>query len=124
MNKHIIPICSLCELEFHEVGAAVRHTMRKYGMNGEISFSHGYCLRHFTKLMQEYGYTHEEIMARVDKAKTDINLVPDLEQRLDLVQWWSMGIFIEEQRQEYLQSIQKTNTFLTERFKTLAGIHS
>ena len=123
MTKHIIPVCVNCEKEFHEAGAGIRHAARKYGLTGgEITFSHGFCLRHYEKVMIDYGYSQEDIKINLMNARNDANLPPDLEDRPDLVYLWSIGIFTEEQKQEYIKKLTQDNKFLTERFKTLAGI--
>lgn len=117
-----IKICQSCALEFHEVGAAIRHAMREYGVNGKIRFSHGYCLRHFEKLMKSYGMPDEDIRASLLRNKDSI--VFDLEKHPDVMELYSKGIFTTEQLRNYLLSLKKSNDQITERFKTLAGIDS
>ena len=117
--KHIIPICSYCEKEFPTVETTVRATMKKYGPGGEISFNHGYCLRHYENVMKDAGYSDE--MIKTNLANTKIK-IPDLKQRPDLVNLWSKGIFTQEQLQSVQQNQQQVNESLITRFRTLAGI--
>jgi hypothetical protein len=123
-KKVLVKICSYCEVEFHEVGAAMRHVMRQHGIEGKVTFSHGFCPRHYIKMMKEYGYNNEEIRIKFNSAKMNNNLAPDLEKHPELVDIYSKGIFTQEQYQQYILSLQQENQQVTERFKTLAGIHS
>jgi hypothetical protein len=117
--KHMIPVCSYCEEEFPAVKEAIRATMKKYGMGGEISFSHGYCVRHYIDVMKQYGSSEEQIKTSLAKVK---NQCPDLKQRPDLVNLWSKGIFTQEQLQNVQQGEQKVNEEFIGRLRTLAGI--
>ena len=89
-------------------------------MNGELVFSHGYCLRHYEDMLKQYGMDDEQMKTALDKVKD--NQVPDLKQRPDLVNLWSKGIFTQEQLQSVQQHQQQVNESLIARFRTLAGI--
>jgi len=119
-KQHIIPVCSYCEKEFPAVETSIRAAMKKYGMNGELVFSHGYCLRHYEDMLKQYGMDDEQMKTALDKVKD--NQVPDLKQRPDLVNLWSKGIFTQEQLQSVQQHQQQVNESLIARFRTLAGI--
>lgn len=119
-EKHIIPVCSYCLKDFPAVDTAIKAAMKKYGVNGELVFSHGYCLRHYEEMLKQFGMDDEKIKASLEKAKD--NKVPDLKQRPDVVNLWSKSIFTQEQLQSVQQNQQQVNESLISRFRTLAGI--
>lgn len=116
----MISICSYCQKEFPAVDTAIKTAMKKYGIGGDLTFSHGYCLRHYAEMLKQYGKNDEEIRAALEKVKD--NKVPDLKKRPDLVNLWSKSIFTQEQLQSVQQNQQQVNESLIARFRTLAGI--
>ena len=119
MAKHVIPVCSYCQKEYPTVDTAIRAAMKQHGINGDLTFSHGYCVRHYTELMKQYGKNDDEIKASMAKIKDQ---VPDLKERPDLVNLWSKGIFTQEQLQAVQHNQQQVNESLINRLRTLAGI--
>lgn len=121
-EKSFVSICSICQKEHPAVDVAVRNTMRKLGIdNKELSFSHGYCLRHFVEVMRENGFADEDIQSRLKGLK---GACPDLKEHPELVKLWSAGLFTKAQQAQAQQTQQAAEGALTERLKKLAGIRS
>jgi len=118
MEKQIISVCSYCQKEYPEVDAAIKAAQVKYGRNGDFSFSHGVCPRHFVDMLKQMGLSDEEIQSKSSKE----NKCPDLKEHPDLVQYWSKGIFTKDQLQESKQKQKSEDDAFIARFKKLAGI--
>lgn len=100
-EQQIISVCAYCQKEFPKVEKAIQAAQTKYGISGEIAFSHGYCTRHFGDLLRSYGTPEQEVKKETDAMMAaGENTVPDLRERPDLVTAWSNSDFTKTEQNE------------------------
>ena len=120
-EQQFISVCGFCQKEFPKASAKIKETSKRYGINGEIVFSHGYCYRHYVVMMKGAGFNDEYIKQSL--AGVNVEEVPDLKKHPELVKLWEKGLFTKEQIAQAQSQQSAINENFKSRLQMLAGIN-